>query len=194
VTFGHGLDHVVRWYLERRETRDTALITYTHDVRKRINLRVKQLRGASYARIAVGDRLLARVNAGHLDVMNGDVFTVTGIERADSTRTDWLSVEVAERTDPILVNLDLFEQHPSAFWQWRNREGAHIRELPFVHVWGGEALTVHVAQGSQWDDVGFVWCDTLTRMRQRANRRDEARRLLYTAVTRAAENLVIFAL
>lgn len=191
VTFGRGYEHAIRWYLERRHQRDTTLITYTHDIRKLIATLVKQWRGAT-APIAVGDRLLARVNLGNLDIMNGDVFTVTGVERADRYRTDWLRVEVAERQEPILVNLELFEQPATAFWQWRATQGETTRALPFVHVWAGEALTVHLAQGSQWDDVGYVWCDLFTAMRRKPSRRLEAKRFLYTAATRAVENLAMF--
>lgn len=190
IAFGHGIDHAVSWYLNQRDSADVALITYTHEVRRAIS-RVVKARRQAYNIIDVGDRLLVRVNAASLDLMNGDVLTVTHVEQADSYRTDWLRVDVAERNEPILVNLTLFEQPPSAFWAWRAQQDDVIRSLPFVHVWSGEALTVHLAQGSQWDNVGFVWCRHFTRMRRREP--DQARRFLYTAVTRAAKNLGIFA-
>ena len=45
----------------------------------------------------------------------------------------------------------------------------------------GYALTVHKAQGSQWDDVVLVdeW------------RRDKRREWLYTGITRAAESITV---
>lgn len=191
IAFGHGIAHAVDWYLEARRTRDVALITYTHDVRRLISRIVKARRGSTRT-VDVGDRLLVRVNMAGLDLMNGDVLTVTHVEEADSYQRDWIRVDVAERNEPILVNLALYEQPPNEFWSWRASQGDRIKEMPFVHVWSGEALTVHLSQGSQWDDVGFVWCPTFTNMRRR--KKEEARRFLYTAVTRAAENLRIFAL
>jgi ATP-dependent exoDNAse (exonuclease V) alpha subunit len=52
-------------------------------------------------------------------------------------------------------------------------------------------LTVHSSQGSEWDEVGFIWDWAYKRMRKKEP--DAARRFLYTAVTRASKNLAIFA-
>jgi len=49
----------------------------------------------------------------------------------------------------------------------------------------GYAITCHKSQGSQWDKV-LVWDDGFGK-----KTRQESSRWLYTAITRAAERLVI---
>jgi hypothetical protein len=53
----------------------------------------------------------------------------------------------------------------------------------------GYCLTVHKSQGSQWKDVGYVSCP-----QSRNGEGEFPKQLLYTGLTRASENLVIFRL
>jgi ATP-dependent exoDNAse (exonuclease V) alpha subunit len=76
---------------------------------------------------------------------------------------------------------------------WASRKRLSARRWDryrFLHLWHGHCLTVHSAQGSQWEDVAFVFGPDL--VRQARTDPDAARRLVYTAVTRASRRLVVF--
>lgn len=190
VLLTRGYLDVLNWYLANRDDEEVAVLTYTHKVRKWMNAQVRARLGFRKP-ICVGDRLLVRANNGPLDVMNGDVLRVLHVDENVNGRPDWLRIEVAGREDPLLVNLEFFERDPREFFAWKNTLGENDRELPFVHVWGGDVLTVHSSQGSQWRQVAFLWCNAFSRMRKKEP--VSARRFFYTAVTRASENLIITA-
>ena len=58
----------------------------------------------------------------------------------------------------------------------------------FCHFDFGYAITVHASQGSQWDNVIFL-DDKLFNW---PSKKKDRRKLLYTAITRAAEKLTIY--
>lgn len=76
-------------------------------------------------------------------------------------------------------------------WDWNDL--SRWRDLSKLHslqaTWG-YCLTVHRAQGSEWDEVGFISCPTF----RDYDNHDFKRRLTYTAVTRAAERFTAFML
>lgn len=183
----------LEWYLERRHLNDeVTLLTFTHDVRRYANSEIRLALGFRGV-VAPGDRLLVRVNDAAQNLMNGDVLHVLSVETSRKN-SDWLWVDVEslgeKRPSPLLVNKKLIEAEPKAFWDFRNKLNADDELLPFVHVWRGDCLTVHASQGSAWNEVGYLWCKSMTRMRAGRNAAS-ARRLLYTAVTRASERLAI---
>jgi exodeoxyribonuclease-5 len=83
---------------------------------------------------------------------------------------------------------------PHAFWFWNNKENdlnlpekmarGHYDEFDYAY-----AITCHKSQGSQWDKV--VVFDESGVFGGRGDREDVPQRWLYTAVTRAAEAVVI---
>jgi len=165
---------------------DTTLITATNKRRTAINAAVRAALGQGDAPISPGDRLVNLINQDALGMMNGEVRVVEKAHRAAGP--SWMHrAELWEVTlqggDVIFVNTDLIGAPVPAFKAWRGRK-KHLDRV--LHVDYGFCLTVHKAQGSQWTSAGFVSCPVFRRMSER-------RRLAYTAVTRAAERLVIFA-
>lgn len=119
--------------------------------------------------------------------MNGEVYTVLAAEAAPGPShlhggTLW---QVAlSGLGEVWVNVALLGADVRAFQAWRGRRRRGGMER-VVHLDHGFCLTVHKAQGSQWDAVGFVSCPAFRQMTDR-------RALAYTAVTRAAQRLAIF--
>jgi ATP-dependent exoDNAse (exonuclease V) alpha subunit len=60
-----------------------------------------------------------------------------------------------------------------------------------LHIDHGWCLTVHKSQGSEWSEVGFIADGGYRWLKSKSP--DDARRLAYTAVTRARDSLRIFA-
>lgn len=182
------VDQVVAWLAQRlQEGADATAITFTHRTRERINAGVRRALGHTADLIVPGDRLLCRMNDTGLGVANGEVFTA---ERVDRTRRGW-RIRFREGFEAQVLE-ELLNTRGNEAYQLRRRMGrGRWGERSIIHVWHGFCLTVHSAQGSQWDEVAFARGPALLRMAR--SDRDAARRLAYTAVTRAAEKLVNFA-
>lgn len=165
------------------------IITGKNDTRKRLNQNIRKLKGFTTPYPEVGDKLICLKN--DMDVPGGGLFNgmicfvlEVGME-LDTSIEITISREIdGPETPPIKVRA--LRAHFDAYFdkeainnvRWWDRLGAN--EFDF-----GYAITVHKAQGSQWnkvlmfDDKFFVW--------DRANRR----RWLYTGVTRAIESITI---
>ncbi len=173
-------------WLAARLAEDATLITTTNQRRCDLNAALRERQGWT-GPLVVGERLVCLVNNPDAGLMNGEVFTAATAVRAPGPswihRAPLWEVE-AEGLGTVMINTALIGAPVSAFQAWRRGlRGGAVERL--VHVDYGYCLTVHKAQGSQWQQVGFVSCPAFRRMRDR-------RRLAYTAVTRAAERLVIF--
>lgn len=196
VTLNAGAVEAAKWHLDRRSSgRDSTMLTFTHRIRRWANSSVRQALGLQ-GPVAKGDRLMVKANSRFVGVMNGEVLNVTEVEPSFE-RPDWLRVHTKELDEPVYVNARLIEADSRAYWNWYNGLPSKLRySLPFVHVWYGDCITVHSSQGSQWDEVAFLWDDAFKRKKnsRRQADRDFARRFLYTAVTRASDKLAIFAI
>jgi len=78
----------------------------------------------------LGDRVMCNRNFGPVDVWNGDMGTVTGI---DTGGRAWVTLDRGREDGPLLLEREI--------------------EKEFTHAW---ALSVHKSQGSQWRRVAFV--------------------------------------
>lgn len=197
IAIAKGAFPAMRWYLDSLERgADSTYITFTHKVRKAFNESVRENRKVASTRLAPGDRILVKTNRHQAGLMNGQVLTVESMTRMSRNyRNDEVyRVQVKEREQSVYINLDLIERQPREFWSWYKALPEWKQDYRLAHIWYGNCLTVHSAQGSQWDEVGFLWGDSFRRMRRRRTEKESARRFLYTAVTRSAEKLSIFSL
>jgi exodeoxyribonuclease-5 len=147
--------------------------------RQGFNRRIRSLKGFEGLLPAAGDKLVCLRNSSEKGLLNGGLWRVTSIGTRAGTALNMLVKSEEEGphgpSAKIRVLKAMFEEGPEAVSFDRRRK---TDEFDY-----GYALTVHKAQGSQWDrlvlfDESFAFRDT----------RD---RWLYTAITRAAETITI---
>jgi exodeoxyribonuclease-5 len=127
-----------------------------------------------------GERLVCLQNDRESGLLNGMVVTALNDAGANIEGEFLISVDNDGVEVPDVAVNSLPFTDPEACGEGWEREGAYPMEY-------GYALTVHKAQGSQWDRVTVM--DDGFAKREPGNRQ----RWLYTAITRAAEKLVIVA-
>jgi exodeoxyribonuclease-5 len=147
--------------------------------RQNFNHRIRTLKGFDGALPASGDKLVCLRNSSEKGLLNGGLWRVSSVGTSSGPAINMLVKSEDEGplgpSAKIRVLKAMFEDGPEAVAFDRRR-----RTDEFDY---GYALTVHKAQGSQWDkivlfDESFAFRDT----------RD---RWLYTAITRAAEQITI---
>lgn len=187
------LDAAVAWAAEAASAgRDAITVTWTHELRERVNAGVRERLGRT-GPLAPGDRVLVRANSGPVGVMNGEILTVEGVHPTELFDEPVFVLKVAGHAREVRVFARHLNDRGRGVWATRKRVGLRQWDrYRFLHLWHGQCLTVHSAQGSQWPEVAFVYGSAL--LRQARTDPDGVRRLVYTAVTRAAERLVVFQL
>ena len=166
---------------------DTAMVTGADQVlvginrtRRRYNQRLRQLAGFEARYPQAGDKLVCLRNDPAKGLLNGSLWKVmTASAPASKPGVNLLVSPDDGDTDRGVAKIRLLKaafDNPDAEVPWQLKR----RHDDFDY---GYALTVHKAQGSQWDDV--VLFDESFAFR------DMRERWLYTAITRAAETLTI---
>ncbi|MCC5779400.1 AAA family ATPase [Nitratireductor sp. B36] len=152
----------------------------TNRTRRRYNQRLRELKGFDADYPQAGDKLVCLRNDPAKGLLNGSLWKV--MTSSKETVKPGINLLVSpEEDDPdrgvskIKLLKAAFED-PEAEIPWQTKK----RFDDFDY---GYALTVHKAQGSQWDEV--VLFDESYAFR------DTRQRWLYTAITRAAERLTI---
>ncbi|MEM0900034.1 MAG: ATP-dependent RecD-like DNA helicase [Pseudomonadota bacterium] len=148
--------------------------------RRRYNQRLRELKGFTAAYPQAGDKLVCLRNDPAKGLLNGSLWRVSTSSKKNSKPA--VSLLVAPDDGDADRGLAKIKVLKAAFdspdedipWQLKKR---------FDDFDYGYALTTHKAQGSQWDNV--VLFDESFAFR------DMRERWLYTAITRAAETLVI---
>lgn len=145
--------------------------------RRAYNRRMRERRGFADALPMADDKLVCLRNNRKKGLFNGGLWTV---QSRPATRSPLLKLrllpdEGGSRAIKVTVRRECFNGEISEF-AWAQRK-------PYDEFDFGYVLTVHKAQGSQWDDVvlfdeSFAFPDSRERW-------------LYTGVTRAAKRLTI---
>ncbi len=152
----------------------------TNRTRRRYNMRLRELKGFSADYPQAGDKLVCLRNDPAKGLLNGSLWKVMTSSR--ETVKPGINLLVAPEEDDPDRGISKIKLLKAAFenpdeeipWQQKKR---------FDDFDYGYALTVHKAQGSQWDNVVLFdesWAFKETRQRW-----------LYTAITRAAKQLTI---
>ena len=148
-----------------------------NETRRKFNKRIRELHGFHDIYPAKEEKLVCLRNNRQKGLLNGETFTVKLVgERTGGLVKLRVANESGEGvTTRVTVLSEFFEGRGEEVpWQMRR----HTDEFDY-----GYALTVHKAQGSQWDDI--VLFDESWAFRE------HAQRWLYTAVTRAAKTLTV---
>jgi exodeoxyribonuclease-5 len=144
--------------------------------RKAVNGRIRELLGRNSIPTPVnGDKLICLRNNHDLGLLNGTLWNCTGATPPYSKRIS-LTIEPfdgAGQPMNVVAHEDFFLGGEPAFFEMREAESFDY----------GYAITTHKAQGSQWDNVLIL--------DESQCFRDEAKRWLYTALTRAAQRVTV---
>lgn len=172
------------------------VICGTNSTRKALNSRMRRLLGeqgklriskTTWHQPVIDDRVICLRNRHDRGIMNGSLWKVTALsDRALNARKvgrpDVAYMTLQSDDDPAIhvhANVPLrFFSTDSAIKQKLERDERDLDEFDF-----GYAITCHKAQGSQWSkvvvyDQGGVF-------------REDAHRWTYTAITRAADKLIV---
>jgi exodeoxyribonuclease V len=142
------------------------------------NRRSRQLRGIETPFPVSGDKVVCLRNDHEHGLLNGSLWRVHEIANDEKTLTATVTMS-SEEDGPQGVEVETWLHHflgreeELKKLSWNRRD---CQEFDF-----GDALTVHKAQGSQWNDVMLIdesWVF-----------KSDARRWLYTGITRAATRL-----
>ena len=153
-----------------------AVLVGMNRTRQSYNQRMRLRKGITSPTPVAGEKLVCLRNDRTLGLLNGTLWTVDGKPRV---KGDDIKLKVLPEEDgpPVhaTVNRAFFDGTEDKLDRFVRRRS---QEMTF-----GYALTVHKSQGSQWDHV--VLFD------ESGVFREDARRWLYTGLTRAAERLTI---
>jgi ATP-dependent exoDNAse (exonuclease V) alpha subunit len=151
----------------------------TNRTRRRYNQRLRELKGFKGILPAAGDKLVCLRNDTAKGLLNGSLWQVVSAPRTTKPAMSLLirsEDEGIERANAKVKLLKAVFEEPETEIAWQTKR----RHDDFDY---GYALTVHKAQGSQWNEI--VLFDESFAFREHRTR------WLYTAITRAAERLTI---
>ncbi|HVW92812.1 MAG TPA: AAA family ATPase [Devosia sp.] len=142
------------------------------------NDRLRELKGLPRHEPVVGDRLVCLRNNPVKRLLNGQIWTVAEVRKRPGGRY----AMTLDADDPGIRSQAKVTTHEAFFAGEEDRlswpERRRVDEFTF-----GYCLTVHKAQGSQWDNV-YLFDESYVF-------REDRRRWLYTGVTRASERITV---
>lgn len=145
--------------------------------RRAYNTRVRQLLGYRDPMPAVGEKLVCLRNDKTKGLLNGGLWSV---KRMRDDKDDRVQMDVAPEEDKVRsVKVAV----PREFFEGREEDLSFAMRRKADEFDYGYVLTVHKAQGSQWDEV--VLFDESYAFREHRDR------WLYTGLTRAAKRLTV---
>lgn len=200
---GHGASIIRRESLKlSSELGADQILCGKNNSRVSINRRIRgQLRaegklpGGNHLPV-VGDRIICLKNKRDRGLLNGSMWTVDELRDRDygAKRRGRAGVTYLEATSLDQADFSTCVAVPEPFWFWNNKDNdlnlppklsrAAYDEFDYAY-----AITCHKSQGSQWDKVVVI--DESDVFGGRGDREDIPRRWLYTAITRAAEALIL---
>jgi exodeoxyribonuclease V len=152
----------------------------TNRTRRRYNARLRELKGFDGPLPRAGDKLVCLRNDPAKSLLNGSLWQV--MTASPETTKPGINLIVRPEEDDVDQGAAKIKLLKSAF-ETPDEDVAWALKKRFDDFDYGYALTVHKAQGSQWDDVMLFdesWAF-----------KDTRERWLYTAITRAAEKLTV---
>lgn len=158
------------------------ILVWKNATRWQVIHKVRKLAGNTGRDPQPGERILTLANNAEAEVLNGEQFTILSVQPFGSVYDMVVRTESGEERD-LKVWRDGFTDQESEEQAKRRGWRGPIAAATYAH-----ALTVHKAQGSQWDRVLVL--DESAGV-ARTSGADTAQRWFYTALTRAAKQVVI---
>jgi exodeoxyribonuclease-5 len=144
--------------------------------RLQYNDRLRELKGLPFHEPVEGDRMVCLRNNPRKKLLNGQIWIVTEVTRRSNGKYSLLlGAEEGKGETRVLTHKAFFSGEEDAMG-WPERR--QFDEFTF-----GYCLTVHKAQGSQWDSV-YLFDESFVFREERA-------RWLYTGITRAADKITV---
>ncbi len=179
-SYGPGASVISRRDIDQDEVlaADQVLVGINR-TRRLYNQRLRALNGFGGPLPAAGDRLVCLRNDNAKGLLNGGLWSVTSVGAARGAAISLLvkpedDGRFANNTKIKVLKSDFEAPDKQVPWPQRRRHD----QFDFGYV-----LTVHKAQGSQWDSI--VLFDESRAFR------DHRTRWLYTGITRAAERIIV---
>jgi exodeoxyribonuclease-5 len=176
----HGESRIIR----RREI-DAAAVMEADQVlvglnktRRLYNTRLRELNGYRDPMPAAGEKLVCLRNDKTKGLLNGGTWSIQALR---GIRNDFIRMDVLPDDDARRRSVEVAVH--KAFFEGTEEEVPFVLRKESDEFTYGYALTVHKAQGSQWDDL--VLFDESFAFREHRSR------WLYTALTRAAEKVTV---
>ncbi|HMO29573.1 ATP-dependent RecD-like DNA helicase [Enterovirga sp.] len=144
--------------------------------RRAYTSRIRQLLGYRDPMPAAGETLVCLRNDKTKGLLNGGIFTIRKLGGEEEGR---LAMDVAQEGERGAVRVSV----PREFFEGREEELPYAVRRKGDEFDYGYVLTVHKAQGSQWDDL-VLFDESWAFREHRA-------RWLYTGLTRAAKKLTV---
>ncbi|MGN6157561.1 MAG: ATP-dependent DNA helicase, partial [Devosia sp.] len=146
------------------------------------NDRLRELKNLPRHEPVPGDRLVCLRNNPRKRLLNGQIWNATEVKSRSGNRFS-MTLEPEEETTATGKKVPAHVVTHAAFFSGEEDQLGWPERRRFDEFTFGYCLTVHKAQGSQWDkvylfDESFVF-------------RDDKRRWLYTGVTRASEQITV---
>lgn len=149
-----------------------------NSTRRSANRRIRKLMKFSDDLPMVGDKLVCLKNNHDIGVLNGSLWKVADLPENKNRRIVKMAVS-PDSDDELAVEVAV----PVDFFYGREDQLDRNFRRAYQEFDYGYALTCHKAQGSQWGSVAIA--------DESGVFREHAGRWLYTAITRAAERVVI---
>jgi len=155
------------------------IIVGMNKTRHRYNDRIRELKGLELGRPVKGDKLVCLRNDRKKGIFNGGLWTVDKAKKKGQNFALNVTALDDDRDVPsqksVYVRKEFFTGDESLV-PWQELKGK--QQFTF-----GYALTCHKSQGSQWNNI-IIFDES-------GAFREDSRRWLYTAVTRAAEQMTL---
>lgn len=175
------------------------VIAGTNKTRKGLNIGIRQQLGFNSPTLLNGEKVIIKENIeggdeGYISVTNGMTGKVSNVRKLPNGLIQFtFTPDAFEGSRVLEVHEDiLFERKTMAEMKRENRDRFYKDEDQLalgVEVLFGYCITAHASQGSQWRTVYVI--DESFCFNRGTDGYKNANRWLYTAVTRASENLVI---
>ncbi len=146
--------------------------------RRLYNTRLRELNGYRDPMPAAGEKLVCLRNDKTKGLLNGGTWSIQALR---GIRNDFIRMDVLPDDDARRRSVEVAVH--KAFFEGTEEEVPFVLRKESDEFTYGYALTVHKAQGSQWDDL--VLFDESYAFREHRSR------WLYTALTRAAEKVTV---
>lgn len=152
-----------------------------NSTRQGLNREIREELGFKSTWPEIGDRLVCRRNNYNLSVLNGELFKA--VSAATEHKSDQAKIVFRVVSDDFPDEEEKNITMRKEFFTGEEKRLTDAERRASPHFEYGYALTVHSAQGSQWNHVVIV--------DESGCFREFETRWLYTAITRAQENVTI---